>query len=63
MRLDEMGAEVSWNDIKLIDTMGYITATSSIDLTMGIVGNGVNDLTSPGVADTLVIVAGNKWVS
>ena len=56
-----MGAQVSWDGTDLIGTMGYVAAKTSIDLTMGIIGNVRKDLMLTGVADTLVFVTSNKW--
>ena len=55
--------EVSWNCPKLIGTMGYITTKTSIDSTMGVVGNGVKGLAS--TLDALVSheMVISKWLA
>ena len=50
-----MAAEVNWNGTKWIDTMGYITVKTSIDLAMSIVGNGRKDLASALVASKKMV--------
>ena len=54
-----MVAEVSWG----VDTMGHITEKTSIYLTIGTTDNRRKDLKSAEVANMLVVVASNKWVS
>ena len=53
-----MTTEISWD----VDTMGHITAKTSIDLVMDTVGNRRTrkNLTLARVANTLVVVGSNK---